>query len=133
MSNYKEERSEQIAWCFTVKYNKHDHEVTLETYQVVLDLFTKYGFVKYVESETDSKGVLHLHGILMLRKGFFRRRLVLPNYHLHLMECTSEDQWLKYITKQSPVATPKIPYLFDKVYEPFICPDTIPHNMLDKQ
>jgi len=117
------EKSDQQAWAFTVKVlgkksAKH------EDYVDVIGTFNKYGFIKKAEFEKDSKGLLHVHGILLLRKGFLRKKLCLHGFHTKLVEMYDEVGWTEYILKDLG----KGMYLFDPKYCP---PDNIENLMTE--
>jgi len=106
-------KSQQQGWAFTVK-KLGKGKVTLESYVDVIGLFNKYGFIKKAEYERDSRGVLHVHGILLLRKGFLRKKLLLQGFHTKLEELYDESGWVDYIVKDLGKGL----YLFDPRYEP---------------
>lgn len=82
-------------WCFTVKQLTN----TNVDYTPVIDKFHLYGHVRHIVHERDSKNKDHIHGIIALRKGFLRTKLVTPNYNMKLDEVINEYQWKKYIYK----------------------------------
>lgn len=94
-------RSDNTAWAFTVKVLANDPEASLETYAPIIAHFNEMGYIKRCESELDPKGKLHIHGIILLRKNFYRKRLTsVPGFHILLEEIYDERGWVKYILKQ---------------------------------
>lgn len=92
--------SNQQAWAFTIKKTGRNlTDVKIEDYALIIDKFNKAGFIKDIAKENDSKGVLHLHGIILLRKGFLRKSICLNGFHVKLVEIYDENGWLGYITK----------------------------------
>lgn len=98
------------AWAFTYKYLGSESR----RYDVPLLNMAKYGFVKKVVSEKDSKGREHIHGIVLLPRGFHRKKLMVQGFHCCLKEIYDEVTWQKYCDKNIPSITP---YLFDPIYE----------------
>lgn len=43
---------------------------------------------------------LHYHGIITIKKGFYRKRLEMKGYHIKLVEVFDIKGWVKYITKE---------------------------------
>lgn len=93
-------KSNQTPWAFTIKKTGINlNKVTIETYSSIVKRFNESGFIKDIEEEYDSKQVLHLHGIVLLRKGFMRKMLCMPGFHVKLEEIYDELGWIKYINK----------------------------------
>lgn len=92
-------KSNLISFAYTVKtLGKRD--VTSADYQPFFDRLNNLGIkVEYKIPEKDTKGKLHYHGILYLRKGFFRKRICLKGFHVKLDELYDRKGWLKYIHK----------------------------------
>jgi len=77
--------------------------VQIGDYSHVLALYNRLGDVRYAEYEIDSNDKLHVHGIIMLQKGFLRKRLCLQGFHVKLEEIYDENSWLRYINKTKPM------------------------------
>jgi len=90
------------AWAFTVK-KLGSNLVQIGDYSHVLALYNRLGDVRYAEYEIDSNDKLHVHGIIMLQKGFLRKRLCLQGFHVKLEEIYDENSWLRYINKTKPM------------------------------
>lgn len=86
-----------IAFAYTIKslgVNKDDD------YSPFFNKLKRLNItVEYKISERDSKGKLHYHGIIYLKKGFYRKRLLLRGYHIKLEEIYDKAGWIKYIHK----------------------------------
>lgn len=95
----KVSKSNFISFAYTVKtLGKAD--VTEADYDPFFKRLDDFGInVEYKVSEKDSKGKLHYHGILYLRKGFFRKRICLHGFHIKLEELYDRKGWIKYIYK----------------------------------
>lgn len=89
----------QEPWAFTVKMTGAGANPTKEDYESVLARFNVYGFVKCHAFEDDSTGRLHIHGIVLLRPGFWRKNLCFDGYHTKLELVYNEQGWLRYISK----------------------------------
>jgi len=108
MDNFEEFKSHLTPWAFTIK-KLGLNDVVVEDYIYPLEQFAKFGLVDCQFFEKDSHGKLHVHGIVLLRKNFFRKRLIITGYHIKLDELYNRGGWERYITKA--------PYLFDEKYE----------------
>jgi len=109
-NNMEVQKAKHQAWAFTWKYLGSQ----TRRYDVPIMQMAKFGFVKKVVSELDSKGKEHIHGIVMLPRSFHRKRLMCRGFHCCLKEIFNEDQWIKYCDKDIPSFTP---YLFDPIYD----------------
>lgn len=90
-------RSQNIAFAYTVKSNCKELDAN---YDPFFDKLKKFKItIEYNISERDSKGKVHYHGILYLKKGFYRKRLVTKGFRLLLKEITDRAGWIKYIHK----------------------------------
>jgi len=95
------EHATYASWAFTIKkLGGKPGDIKLVDYTEILDIFGKKGIVKHCVDEKDPSGRLHLHGIVQLKKGFFRKSLCLQSYHVHLVEIYNEAPWLKYMNKE---------------------------------
>lgn len=92
-------RHDHEAWAFTVKKLRSPSLADEAHYTKVLLHLSKFGFVKTCRSERDPKGVLHIHGIIMLRKGMLRKKLVVQGFHMKLELIYDEHGWEDYIMK----------------------------------
>lgn len=108
-------RHDQESYAFTIKRVKSPTTVTEQSYAEIIDLWRKMGYIKYLESEKDSKGVLHLHGVILLRRGFYRKKLCLEGFHVKLDLIYDETGWIRYIQKSREVNASDYShlYLFD--------------------
>jgi hypothetical protein len=91
-------KSDTIAFCYTLKLNRLG--ATAADYDTFFDKCLKFNIkVEYKITELDSSGRLHYHGILYLKKGFFRKRICVPGMHIKLVECNNKEAWMNYIHK----------------------------------
>lgn len=92
-------KADCIAFAYTVKILK-GNTATKQDYAPFFNKLEKLGIpVEYKIAEKDSKGKLHFHGILYLKKGFFRKRICVKGIHVKLEELYDRKGWLKYIHK----------------------------------
>jgi len=105
------------AWAFTYKFLCNKIENNVSSYAPVINNLNTHGYIKHIQHENDSKGRVHIHGIVLLRKGFLRKKLIVPGFNCHLSEILNEDGWMKYCDKDQPKPLKQIPYLFDPLYE----------------
>lgn len=99
MENLTIDRVKLKPWAFTVKLNGNVPSEFMN-YQKCLEVFEKYGHVKDLEYERDSKGKGHIHGIVLFPKGFYLQRVINPLWHTHFKEIYSETGWINYINKK---------------------------------
>ncbi len=103
-------KEQYTAWAYSVKLRAKKGVVhTAESYE---PLFKKWDKLKiqleYKISEYDSKGQFHYHGIMYIKKGFYRQRLSAKSkdgiaYHLKINELYDRKGWLRYIKKDIPI------------------------------
>lgn len=91
-------KHDQEPYAFTIK-KLGKSVVSLKDYADIMSNMTNYGFVKCAEYERDSQGKLHVHGIVLLRRGFFRKKLCMQGFHVKLEYIYDENGWINYITK----------------------------------
>lgn len=81
-------------------------DITKDTYTPVWELFRKHNIeLKHVQSEMDSNLRLHYHGIAIIPKNFYRKKLCLQGFHTNLIPLKTRgdyDRWLKYCYKDVP-------------------------------
>jgi len=116
MEHLSFDTSVNVAYAFTYKFlgNKPND---VKTYLPVITNLNNNGYVKFCKSEKDSKDRIHIHGIVLLRKGFFRKKLIVQGFHGHFSEITNEAVWLKYCSKDVKYDNIDVPFLFDPIYE----------------
>lgn len=91
-------KSQFISFAYTVKA-LGNQTAAKESYDEVFRKFVSNGTVEYKVAELDPQGKLHYHGILVLPKNFYRKRLVTKGIHLKLVEVFNKAGWLRYIHK----------------------------------
>lgn len=96
-------------WAFTIKYNPNG--LTSEELRVKYDeiiLFWKKNKVNIIElrsEDQDKKGhptKLHLHGTCEITRGVYRKKLLLKDYHIKLVQW-SDKGWTDYINKNMKI------------------------------
>jgi len=104
------ERSIDMPWAFTYKVLGPCENDSV--YNIVKKVLKSYGMIKHCVLENDSQGKPHIHGIVLLRKGFFRQRLKVQGFHCCLREIYDEQDWLRYCNKDQPNS----PLIDNKIY-----------------
>lgn len=104
-------KSTKIAFAYTIKLIRRGYTATKADYNVFFNKLAKFAIpVEYKVSEIDKEGRVHYHGILYLEKGFYRKRICVPGYHIKLEEVYNKKGWEKYIHKDcSFINMPKSP------------------------
>lgn len=87
-------------FAFTLKFtNKPDCKPS-DYRTLVIDKWALMGIVfEEYTFEADKKGVCHVHGILKLKRHFYRKNLKAEGLHYKLVPLYREDGWLQYIRK----------------------------------
>lgn len=108
-ANFTINTSDSIPFAYTVKKLNSALDFPKESdYEPFFSKLAKFNIpVEYKVAEQDSKNHLHYHGIMYLKKGFFRKRLVVKGIHLKLDEVYDRAGWLKYISKDFAVTSPQ--------------------------
>lgn len=91
---------------FTVKRLGSAVEANVEDYQQnILNRWARLAGVTLREPyfEQDSAGRLHMHGIIYVRKGFYKKRLQTLGYYIHVRDCYDLEHWLEYCQKTAPL------------------------------
>lgn len=104
--NFEHTPSDLCCLAFTVKILGCAVEGSVEDYQQnILNRWARLAGVTLREPyfEKDSSGCLHMHGIIYVRKGFYKKRLQTPGYYIHVKDCYDIDQWLEYCQKTAPL------------------------------
>lgn len=88
-----------IKYCFTVKKLGPVQGVTKSTYFPIWNKWKDLNVnIKFKYSELDSEKKLHYHGLILLPKNYYRKRLMLRGYHTYFKKCYDEKNWLRYST-----------------------------------
>lgn len=94
------ESSEFKALAFTIKKLKDPKNATVKDYIEVLCKWLKLDVdIQAGEYERDSTNVLHIHGIIVVKKNFYKRRLQVEGYHVYIRDIYDKTSWLRYINK----------------------------------
>lgn len=90
------------AYAFTIKDNrKVINESRQEEYDKWFDKLGRLGLeLEYQVKELDSMNRLHIHGVVLIPKGFYRKRLLQGGLHIKLVELYNAQGWLKYMLKE---------------------------------
>lgn len=93
-------KHDQEPYAFTLKALADPKNVRVKDYAPVLEHMSQYGLIKCAEVEHGLRGVCHIHGIILLRRGFFRKKLCFEGFHMKLEFMYNEVGWKKYIRKE---------------------------------
>lgn len=95
---------------FTYKKNSHPIAIYRDYDAIIYNLKQKFTDITYVY-ETDSKGRIHIHGIVnLLRKNPLFKTLIPSGYTARFHQIYDMDHWINYLTKE-PRNQPLRPYL----------------------
>lgn len=92
------------TFALTVKYNcKPDMTVHADMYNQVWELFALHHVkISHMVDELDSRRRLHYHAVADVPSSLFRKKLILPKFHILLLPLNTQDdlaRWIKYIYK----------------------------------
>ena len=90
-------KSTDSAWAYTIKCLKPT--VTRSEYENIVQRWRDNCIVEYEVYELDPKGYLHVHGIVRIPKGYYRKKLNTREFHTYLTEVTNREGWERYIMK----------------------------------
>lgn len=94
-------KSDHTAWGFTYK-KLGTGKWTEDDYVPALSTLARKGKVQSNHFEKDSKGVLHCHGVVILKKGLFRKMLCPQGFHSKFVEIYDREGWDRYCMKDQP-------------------------------
>jgi len=93
------------SWAFTVRYVKKNTFSDVQLEEIYNDLFEfweRNGGV--VSNKTPELGSgtkqLHFHGILEIKRGLYRKKLMKANFHIKLDAIYNRGGWLTYLAKE---------------------------------
>lgn len=106
------DKGEFIPLAFTVKKLGSKNE--MEDYIPVFEKWSHLtGVGMYpVYYEEDSKGILHAHGIILVQKNFYKKRLQTEGYYIYTTDCYHIENWHSYIQKSQYFVPKNNVYLF---------------------
>lgn len=87
-------------FAITLKFNQKPDCVPSDYLSVLEEWKDSYGIVIHENAfEPDNKGICHMHGIIAIPKGFYRKRM--QRYGLHVMIRPIKDRqgWIRYMYK----------------------------------
>lgn len=98
--------SDRQCLAFTVKRLGKVEDATVEDYQHrVLNTWARLAGVTVREPyfEKDDVGKLHMHGILDVRRNYYKKKLQVPGYYIYTTDCYDLEHWIEYCTKVGPL------------------------------
>lgn len=96
------------SFAYTVKVLRKPKDATEETYETWFKHAIDSHAIIISRFPEVTSGILHYHGILMLSKNYFRRRLIVHGFHMKLDKLYNKKRWLKYCCKQCVEKMPKL-------------------------
>ncbi len=88
------------AFAFSVKILRHKKKIIDEkSYEPFFKLLYKVGRRIYKIAETDSKNLLHYHGVVYLPIGFYMKKLCIWNFHIKFKCIWNMNRWNMYMYK----------------------------------
>lgn len=88
------------TFALTLKWNNIVDPKDIDYERVMLSWGTLYDIeYKDVVYEKDSKGKVHMHGVIILPFGFYRKRLKVQGLHVCIRPLTDPIGWNKYCNK----------------------------------
>ncbi len=89
-------------FAFTYKCVKSNYVPTKVDYQMIMDQISKKGVILDYRYEKDSKGKLHIHGVIKFSRTPLFKSLHFTYYSQFYEEIYDINGWNKYIGKNSP-------------------------------
>jgi len=106
---------EYLCLAFTIK-KLGPREVELSDYTEQLHLwqerFKNSVMIEDFIREHDDHGKLHIHGIIYVKKNFYKKRLQIDGYYVHTTDMYSKEQWFQYMLKSQPGLIRNDQYMF---------------------
>lgn len=97
------DQGEYIPLAYTVKkIIQSPNEVDWSEYVQVISSWEKFGNHVRVYNpyyEYDSQNILHIHGIMLVKKNFYKKRLQIKGFHVYTTDIYDLEKWKEYITK----------------------------------
>lgn len=95
-------KSDRQSWALTVRCNEKMDATEQDVLEFISNMQRKGAIIKDLVFEHDNgktyKGI-HAHGIVELKKGFYRKSFAMDGYHYQLKEIFDLNGWLQYINK----------------------------------
>lgn len=89
------------TFAITIKINKLE-ALPSEYLELIKLWFKQYKVDVYnYFFEDDGHGICHLHGLVDIPMGFYRKRLHTPGVHFMITKLFNKQGWLEYCSKQS--------------------------------
>jgi len=86
-------------YCFTVKILKEPKKATEIHYEPFFKVLFSLSDVLCYCGEADPKGILHYHGVIRIKKNFYRKSLCVRGFHVYLTPCFNVYGWFDYCFK----------------------------------
>jgi len=89
---------------FAVTYRKHAKKADTVTEQDFEPLLTHLGkqLTTHCFEKDKGKDHVHLHGVVKIPTGFYRKKLALIGFNMKIKLITDMKGWLKYLAKDQP-------------------------------
>ncbi len=86
-------------YAFTVKVLKSPKDATELRYESFFKVLFSLSDVLCYCGELDTKGVLHYHGVIRIKKNFYRNSLRVKGFHIYLKPIFNIVGWVNYCYK----------------------------------
>lgn len=96
-----------MQFALTLKKNvARGVTVDKSDYDFIWQLFDTHNIkLKHINSELDSDLRLHYHGVAIIPKNFYRKKLCPKGFHINLLPLKTDDdyhRWVRYCYKDCP-------------------------------
>ncbi len=88
-------------YAFTVKVLKKPKEADEKTYEIFFKILFALSDVLTYCGELDPKGVLHYHGVIRIKRNFYRKNLIVKGFNIHLSSIYNLYGWMEYCFKNN--------------------------------
>lgn len=90
-----------MQYAFTIKKMLGSPEMTVESdYRTIMKSWKIEGLkIPIYSYENDTRGRLHIHGIVLIPEGYYRKNLITRGFSLKLVEIHNFAGWLDYLGK----------------------------------
>ncbi len=86
-------------YAFTVKKLKLKKDITERDYESFFKILFSLSDVLCYCGELDSHGLLHYHGVIRIKKNFYRKNLRVTGFHLFIKPIYNLFGWFTYCFK----------------------------------
>lgn len=103
--SYEEQKAQAQTWAFTISDCTNERKHVKTDYQQFWKRCEQYGL--HIEEKCQEIGginkVPHYHGIIVIPKGFYRKKLMITGISMKLVELFDKRGWIMYINKTNNI------------------------------